>query len=65
MLGNGELYDVESDPAELTNLWDDPAHREVRQQLVEELLRWTIRAEDDLPLAGYVPKRAARGWYAG
>jgi arylsulfatase A-like enzyme len=65
MLGNGELYDVETDPAELTNLFDDPAHREVRAQLAEELLRLTIRAEDDLPVAGYMPKRAERGWYAG
>ncbi|CAA9236922.1 MAG: Choline-sulfatase [uncultured Chloroflexi bacterium] len=64
MLGNGELYDVESDPAELTNLFEDPAHRDVRQQLVEELLRWSIRTDDDLPLANYVPKRAERGWYA-
>jgi arylsulfatase A-like enzyme len=63
MLGNGELYDVPNDPAELNNLFDDPAHKETRQQLVEELLRWTIRVEDDLPLAGYVPKRAPRNWY--
>jgi arylsulfatase A-like enzyme len=63
MLGNGELYDLEADPAELGNLFDDPAHRETRAALTEELLRWTIRAEDDLPLAGYVPKRAPRNWY--
>ena len=29
---------------------------------MEELLRWTVRAEDDLPLASYVPKRAPREW---
>ena len=63
MLGNGELYDVKADPAELKNLFDDPAHGEARARLTEELLRWTIRAEDDLPLAGYVPKRAERNWY--
>jgi len=64
MLGNGELYDVEADRAELSNLFDDPMHVDVRQRLTEELLRWTIRAEDDLPLANYVPKRAERNWYA-
>ena len=64
MLGNGELYDLETDPAELTDLFDDPAHAATRQALVEELLRWTIRAEDDLPLANYLPKRAERNWYA-
>jgi arylsulfatase A-like enzyme len=64
MLGNGELYDLEDDPSELVDLFDDPAHADVRHDLVEELLRWTIRAEDDLPRANYVPKRAERGWYA-
>jgi arylsulfatase A-like enzyme len=64
MLGNGELYDLEADPAELIDRFHDPALAGVRQALVEELLRWTIRAEDDLPLATYVPKRAARNWYA-
>jgi arylsulfatase A-like enzyme len=63
MLGNGELYDLAADPAELDNRFDDPACREVRRALVEELLRWTIRAEDDLPRASYVPKRAPRNWY--
>jgi arylsulfatase A-like enzyme len=62
-LGHGELYDVESDPAELTDLYDDPDHRTVRQELTEELLRWTVRSQDDLPTARYVPKPAGRGWY--
>ena len=44
--------------------YDDPACREVRLQLTEELLRWTIRMEDDLPGGRYLPKRAARNWYA-
>ena len=63
MLGHGELYDLETDLAELNNLFDDPAHRDTRAALTEELLRWTVRAEDDLPIAGYVPKRAERNWY--
>ena len=32
--------------------------------MLEELLKWTIRAEDDLPSAKYTPKRAERNWYA-
>ncbi|MDQ3700266.1 MAG: sulfatase-like hydrolase/transferase [Chloroflexota bacterium] len=63
MLGNGELYDLETDPAELHDLFDDPAHRAVRHHLTEALLTWTIRTEDDLPVAAYVPKRAPRNWY--
>jgi len=63
MLGNGQLFDVEADPAELHNRFHDPALSAERAALTEALLRWTIRTEDDLPLAGYVPKRAARNWY--
>ena len=64
VLGRGELYDLERDPAELDNRFDDPSLVKVRLALVEELLAWTIRTEDDLPGGAYVPKRAARNWYA-
>jgi len=64
MMGNAALYDVESDPAELHNLADDPSLRDVRGRMVEELLKWTIRTEDDLPGGRYIPKRAERNWYA-
>src|SRR5262249_44469172 len=46
MVGNGQLFDLESDPAELRNRYHDPALKEVRAALTEELLRWTIRTED-------------------
>jgi arylsulfatase A-like enzyme len=62
LLGHGQLYDLEQDPAELNNLFEDPAGREVRREMVEELLRWTIRTEDDLPAGRYTPKRARRNW---
>ncbi len=64
MMGKGELYDLEKDPSELDNRWDDPAYREVRLEMVEELLRWTIRTEDDLPGGRYVPRRAEHNWQA-
>lgn len=62
-LGQGELYDLESDPSELVDLWHLAEHAATRAALVEELLRWTIRTEDDLPTAKYVPKPAEHGWY--
>lgn len=34
----GELIDRERDPFEMRNLWHDPAHTEVKQQLLVELL---------------------------
>jgi arylsulfatase A-like enzyme len=64
MLGNGELYHLPSDPGELDNRYHDPLCAEVRTRLLEELLTWTIRTEDDLPGGAYTPKRIARNWYA-
>lgn len=63
MLGQGELYNLEHDPAELDNLYNDVVYRDVRGELLEELLKWTIRTEDDLPSARYVAKRAEHNWY--
>ena len=64
MMGTGELYDVEADPAELEDLYAREDLASVRAEMLEELLRWTIRTEDDLPGGGYGPKRAGRNWYA-
>jgi len=36
----GDLYDLESDPHELHNLWDDPAHVATKQRLLNQLLAW-------------------------
>jgi hypothetical protein len=38
-LKQGELYDLQQDPHELHNRWDDPACATVRQQLQAELQR--------------------------
>ena len=32
--GLGELYDLQEDPWEFDNLWDDPAHQQVKQDLI-------------------------------
>ena len=60
--GNGELYDLESDPAELDNRYGDPACREQQLAMTTELLRWTIRTEDDLPGGRYIRKHAPHNW---
>ncbi len=64
VLGRGELYDLSRDRAELNNRYDDPALANIRSRLLEELLTWTIRTEDDLPNAQYVAKRDKHNWYA-
>lgn len=38
----GELYDLESDPDELVNLWDCPDHLERRQSGYREILAWAV-----------------------
>ncbi|TWD84698.1 arylsulfatase A-like enzyme [Kribbella amoyensis] len=42
----GELYDLESDPDELTNLWDHPDHLGDRLRLQEHLLDVLVATED-------------------
>lgn len=48
-----ELYDLEDDPNELVNRYDDPSHREVRQHLAETMLRRMIALQDRAPLPAY------------
>ncbi len=49
-LNTGELYDLETDPAETRNLWNDPAYLQVRFAMFQRLcdrMAWTV---DPLPL---------------
>jgi arylsulfatase A-like enzyme len=47
----GELYDLENDPAEQHNLFDDPAHQATRCALMEELLHRMMGLMETSPLA--------------
>lgn len=40
----GQLFDMDCDPREIDNLWDDPAHQATRQELISEILKWRIRS---------------------
>jgi arylsulfatase A-like enzyme len=46
----GELYDLERDPGEFTNLWHSAAHATVRSGLFERLARAEIEHVDRVPL---------------
>ena len=44
-------FDLDADPREVLNPWDDPAHAERRREMVEEILRWrTMTAMTPAPL---------------
>ena len=48
--GSGELYNLEKDPSELENLFYARKYREVRDDLMIELLTWELRLQDPLPV---------------
>jgi choline-sulfatase len=41
-----ELYDLENDPHELSNLADDSAHAKIKRRLKAELDRWIVEHDD-------------------
>jgi hypothetical protein len=47
----GELFDRETDPHELHNIWDHPGAAGIRAELTERLLRERLALVDVLPLA--------------
>ena len=54
-LDQGELYDLQEDPGEFTNVWDDPAYLEVRTDLaatLQDQIRPLQRKLDKVGLVG-------------
>lgn len=49
MMGYGQMYDLKTDPCELKNLFNHPAHAKQQTALMAELAMWAIRTEDSLP----------------
>lgn len=39
----GELYNLETDPGEVNNLWDDEASRAIRYELSERCMKWLLK----------------------
>jgi arylsulfatase A-like enzyme len=66
MQGEGQLYNLAQDPAELDNLYGAPQVAAVQQALVAELLAWVLRVQDPLPLPRrrYVMKTDPRNYWS-
>ncbi|WP_082764178.1 sulfatase-like hydrolase/transferase [Frondihabitans sp. PAMC 28766] len=66
VLGVCHLYDLEADPAELVDRWDDGTDeaKGAARALLAALAVWQMRAEDPLPTTpgGYLLKRDPRNW---
>ncbi len=45
----GELYDLQNDPNEFTNLWNDPHYKDTREMMMFTLASRMIDASDPLP----------------
>ena len=46
----GELFDLNNDPHELVNLFDEPAHQDRVKEMAERLRAWQERTGDTAPL---------------
>jgi arylsulfatase A-like enzyme len=45
----GELFDLDSDPDELRNLWDDPGSQELKRDLLIRLMERLVETDNRLP----------------
>lgn len=50
MDGNGQLYNMIEDPSELNNLFTNSSYANIKNEMVEDLMRWNISAQDPLPI---------------
>ena len=41
----GQLFDLQADPRETVNLWDDPGFAEIRRSLTMKILEWRIQSD--------------------
>jgi arylsulfatase A-like enzyme len=51
----GELYDLENDPEEFNNLWDDEAHSELKNRLIFESFDQHVLLTTDVGSARIAP----------
>lgn len=50
MQGNGRLYYLPDDPAEVNDLFHDKKNQDKKMELLQDMLAWELRTQDPLPL---------------
>lgn len=57
--GQGELYNIRKDPYELRNLYGNRKYKELKSELMTDMMVWELKLQDPLPLPSkrYVFKR--------
>ncbi|MGP9683474.1 sulfatase-like hydrolase/transferase [Brachybacterium sp. AOP3-A1-3] len=60
--GHDTLHDLLADPLETHDLAADADHQQLRAELRRELVRWMMRAADDLPVGAYTPRTRPHNW---
>ncbi len=50
MQGNGRMYNLAEDPAEVHDLFHDEKYKDKKTELVADMLAWELRSQDPLPL---------------
>lgn len=48
----GQLFDLDNDPKEQINLWDDPSYASTRARMIDDILKW--RSESSLKTQGFI-----------
>lgn len=50
MQGNGRLYHLSEDPAEVNDLFNDKKYESKKLELLQDMMAWELRTQDPLPL---------------
>lgn len=47
--GGNELYNLQNDPDELINLYDNPQYNDIKSELMLKMIEWCLRTDTDRP----------------
>jgi arylsulfatase A-like enzyme len=59
----GQLYDLQRDPHETLDVFDDPQYRAVRERLIHEILNWLIATEQPVGWNAESTRTPPSRWY--